>query len=244
MSHRLLTPLPRQRGETSKDYAYRNLKQAIMSLRLVPGQTISELELAASLNMSRTPIREVLNTLREEHLIDVTSQVGTIIPKIQPQLIEEASFMRYVLEYEVMVEACHAFPRDSIELMRFNVFRQRQLQNSSAMAEPFHELDNEFHHLLFSGVGKPHVWQAIMRMSTHYNRMRLLFEKEHRFEEAMLQHETMLDVIERGDVSKVEDVITQHVMKPKRQWQGLIDDTSPYATYFDMTRFSNRVQWE
>ena len=40
-----------------------------MSLELRPGQEISEIELAESLQISRTPIREVMAKLREENLV-------------------------------------------------------------------------------------------------------------------------------------------------------------------------------
>ena len=80
---------PRLPGENNKDYAYRIIKDSIMSLELKPGQSISEVELAEALSLSRTPIREVLTKLREEHLVEVIPQVGTYISKINPQLIRK-----------------------------------------------------------------------------------------------------------------------------------------------------------
>ncbi|MDU2197774.1 MAG: GntR family transcriptional regulator, partial [Peptostreptococcaceae bacterium] len=45
--------------ETGKDYAYRVLKDNIMSIQLKPGDLLSESDLSQKLNISRTPIREV-----------------------------------------------------------------------------------------------------------------------------------------------------------------------------------------
>ena len=56
-----------------------------------PGQAISEIELAEALQISRTPIREVMGKLREEHLVEVLPQVGSYISKIKPQLIRRSS---------------------------------------------------------------------------------------------------------------------------------------------------------
>ena len=61
----MLTVTTKLPGENNKDYAYRVIKDAIMYLELKPGQSISEVELAEALNLSRTPIREVLTKLRE-----------------------------------------------------------------------------------------------------------------------------------------------------------------------------------
>ena len=50
--------------ENSKDYAYRVLKDNIMTLNLKPGELLSEAELSEKLGISRTPIREVLMRLK------------------------------------------------------------------------------------------------------------------------------------------------------------------------------------
>ena len=73
----------RHSGENNKEYSYRVIKENIMSLKLKPGQAISEIELAEALQISRTPIREVMGKLREEHLVEVLPQVGSYISKIK-----------------------------------------------------------------------------------------------------------------------------------------------------------------
>ena len=65
--------------ETGKEYAYRVLKDNIMSLELKPGELLSESELSEKLNISRTPIREVIMRLKGEHLIEVKPQAGTYV---------------------------------------------------------------------------------------------------------------------------------------------------------------------
>ena len=91
----------RHERESAKEYAYRVLKDNIMSLELKPGEVLSEMELAEKLNLSRTPIREVIMRLKGEHLIDVKPQSGTSVSLIDMDLIEEAVFMRFVIEEEV-----------------------------------------------------------------------------------------------------------------------------------------------
>ena len=50
----------KMKGENSKEYAYRALKDNIMSLELKPGQNINESEISQQLKISRTPVREIL----------------------------------------------------------------------------------------------------------------------------------------------------------------------------------------
>ena len=98
--------------ETGKDYVYRVLKDNIMCLELKPGELLSESELAKKLNVSRTPIREVLIKLKAEKLIEVKPQAGTYVSLIDRNLIEEAIFIRYNLEKEALKEACESFSED------------------------------------------------------------------------------------------------------------------------------------
>ena len=88
--------------EHGKEYAYRVLKDNIMSLELKPGELLSESDLSEKLNISRTPIREVIMRLKGEHLIEVKPQAGTYVSLIDKEIIEEAIFMRSLLEKEVL----------------------------------------------------------------------------------------------------------------------------------------------
>ena len=101
-------------GENNKEFSYRVIKEGIMSLELCPGQEISEIELAEALQISRTPIREVMTKLREENLVNVIPQVGTYVSKIKLKLIEEAAFMRFTLEKEVLKLSCESFSEDKL----------------------------------------------------------------------------------------------------------------------------------
>lgn len=111
--------------ETCKEYVYRVLKDNIMSLELSPGEILSESDLSKKLNVSRTPIREVLIKLKAEKLIEVKPQAGTYVSQIDWNLIEEAIFIRYNLEKEALKEACENFSEDTLIEMEKCLFAQK-----------------------------------------------------------------------------------------------------------------------
>ena len=162
--------------ETGKDYVYRVLKGNIMCLELKPGELLSEAELAKKLNVSRTPIREVLIKLKAEKLIEVKPQAGTYVSLIAWNLIEEAVFIRYNLEKEALKEACENFSEDILMEMEKCLFAQKLIAQKGDNLIEFHNLDKEFHKLLFVGINKSKLWESICNISTHYNIMRLLAE--------------------------------------------------------------------
>ena len=93
--------LDRLSAENARTYALRVLQYNIINLELVPGSTVSENELSAILNLSRTPVREALIELSKVGLVEIQPQRGSYIAKIDYELIEESRFMRLVLENAV-----------------------------------------------------------------------------------------------------------------------------------------------
>src|SRR3954466_8258236 len=59
--------------------AYRQLEQMIATLELAPGALISEAELCARLGIGRTPIREAMQRLAREQLLQILPRRGCIV---------------------------------------------------------------------------------------------------------------------------------------------------------------------
>ncbi|EGT3615259.1 GntR family transcriptional regulator [Clostridium perfringens] len=217
--------------ETGKEYVYRVLKDNIMCLELKPGEILSESDLAKKLNVSRTPIREVLIKLKAEKLIEVKPQAGTYVSPIDWNLIEEAIFIRYNLEKEALREACKNFSEDILIEMEKCLFAQKLVAQKGNNLLEFHNLDKEFHELLFVGINKSNVWESICNISTHYNRMRLLAEMKLNKEFLVDQHITYLDIIKNKDSNIIDEVVSQHIKAPVEQWKKLIKEEPEISKY-------------
>ena len=205
--------------ENGKDYAYRVLKDNIMTLNLKPGELLSEADLSEKLGISRTPIREVLMRLRNEHLIEVKPQTGTYISLIDVNLIEEAMFMRYTLEKEVLKIVSNNINDDLLIELEKNLFAQKLIANREDSAIEFHKLDKKFHELLFEASNKKNIWNSILNISTHYNRMRLLFEMQVNKEEIINQHEEYLNVIKnKSSDDEIDKIVTMHIKGRAKDW--------------------------
>ncbi|SCI29926.1 GntR family transcriptional regulator [Romboutsia sp. Marseille-P6047] len=210
--------------ENSKDYAYRVLKDNIMTLNLKPGELLSEADLSEKLGISRTPIREVLMRLKNEHLIEVKPQTGTYISLIDINMVEQALFMRYTLEKEVLKEACNGLSEDIIIELEKNLFAQKLISNKSNSAIEFHKLDKEFHELLFRGTNKGDIWDCILNMSTHYNRMRLLIELKNDKKKNIEDHERYLNLIKNKSMDGIDEIITSHIKDSTQDWLAIAQE--------------------
>lgn len=67
---------------TLTDRAYRRLEEMIVTLQLKPGEVLSEAELAEQLRIGRTPVREALQRLASESLVNVLPRRGVLVSEI------------------------------------------------------------------------------------------------------------------------------------------------------------------
>lgn len=102
MRERTATP-PRgsaatQRGMRAGDLAYNELRRQILELELAPGQAIAEVETAAKLGISRTPLRTALARLRSDGLIVQVGARGLAVAPISVQDVRELTELREALD--------------------------------------------------------------------------------------------------------------------------------------------------
>ena len=67
------------------EQAYRQLEEQIVTLRLKPGEFLSEYALAEGLAIGRTPIREALQRLAHEGLVTILPRKGILVSETDPQ---------------------------------------------------------------------------------------------------------------------------------------------------------------
>jgi len=113
--------LPGARGdrENSKlgHHAYEHLKQQLLNGKLAAGDKISEVQLAANLGMSRTPVREAIRRLEVEGVLQPVASSGTFVKHAQRSNIIEVYELRIALEcFAVQKAARRMYPAQRKQL--------------------------------------------------------------------------------------------------------------------------------
>jgi DNA-binding GntR family transcriptional regulator len=100
-----------QRPHSIREAAYKHLRESILSGSLLPGRRISEPAIAETLGLSRTPIREALQYLAKEGLVEMVPNKGARVKLLSGQEIKEIYQVRALLESEgARLAALHATP--------------------------------------------------------------------------------------------------------------------------------------
>lgn len=224
---RLTERLPR---ETGRDYALRTIKDSIIRLELVPGSMVSENELAAEMGLSRTPVREALIELSKAKIVEIYPQRGSSISLIDANLVEEALFMRQVLECAVVEQCCGK--TDAIELHKLQEnlrLQQFYQQDGQLYTEMVMELDNSFHALLFQMANKAQVYKLMENMSLHADRVRSLALSQIRDDKIIQDHEQLLQAIMDNKPEQAVALMKKHLNRHDIDVKAI---QAEYPTYF------------
>ncbi len=220
--------LERNNRETASDYALRVIRNNIVSLNLVPGSLVSENELAKELGISRTPVREALIELSKIKLVEIYPQKGSCISLINHQLVEEARFVRLLLESAIVEEACELASAKDILLLEENIRLQEMYQGENYEDKQL-KLDNEFHELLFTICNKQFTYNLLTGMMTHFDRVRRLSLSVVRDSKILADHKNLVDSIKRKDSQAAKEIITKHLSRYQLDEEELRKN---YGDYF------------
>lgn len=200
--------------ESVRVYAYRTIKENILNLTLTPGEALSEKEIAQSLSISRTPVREAFIRLSQEGLLEILPQRGSYVSKIDVEQIAEFRFLRLTMEQAVMKLACVNFPDEDKKKLEICLKEQQECVETKNY-DCFFKLDNMIHSIIFSGCGKPHIWNIIREANLNYLRARVLDLSSKQSEIGLLfrQHKKIFKAIMDSDVAAGVAIITVHINK-------------------------------
>ena len=201
----------RRKKENNREYAYRVLRDNIMTMQLLPGETLNEAELAEIFHVSRTPVHEAVIMLKEGY------------------------FMRSVLEPEILMTLAGSLSQDYIEKIKENLDLQKKVleEKNEDNIDAFFKLDNKFHQLIYQAGNKSNVWRAVRRVSSHYDRVRYLdaimsktdleaIQKEHE----KIFHQLLIGYTEDFDLKKFYD---RHLGVYRKNFQNILEH---YPEYF------------
>lgn len=206
----------RRSGTTARARVYANLRDAIVRAELAPGRQLSENELAASLGVSRTPIREALVRLRDERLVEIVPQLGTFVTAISASAVADAQFIREALECAAVRVGAQRATAEDIEGLEQNL-RAQDRACEAADHDAFYVLDDQFHQALCDLSGRQ-VWAITQRAKSHLNRIRRLsIPIDTYLPEMIAEHREIVARLADNDPDGAEAALRHHLQMVLRE---------------------------
>ncbi|WP_458686355.1 GntR family transcriptional regulator [Nocardia tengchongensis] len=199
-----------ERPPTLGRRAYLQIQQAIRDGSLTHGVQYSENELAESLGMSRTPVREALLTLNREGIIVVESQRGFRLRELSKAERQEIFDLRALLEGFVASRLALNATADDISRLRALVDAQQRL--GVGQESEFLALDEQFHLLQSEilGLERTHATMVSLRGAMWLIGFEAL-KLPCRLEAVVTEHRAIVDAIEASDPELAANAARQHL---------------------------------
>lgn len=190
---------------------YDNLKQDILSLRLKPGQVLSENEFAKYFQVSRTPVHNAFAQLKAEGLVNVLPQRGTIVSYLDWDFIQQIIYMRTQVEIGVYTDIIYNWDEHLIEPLTKNLNRQLKIAPDDSSLDEFFALCDEFHGIFFASMGKEKLWKDVILTQYDYTRYRwLLYSIAQRRIDMYHEHLNLFNLICDKNISGIHRLIPLH----------------------------------
>ncbi|WCB92265.1 HTH-type transcriptional repressor RspR [Baekduia alba] len=181
------------------EHAYQVLRGGILRGEYPPGTILAEAELANDLGVSRTPVREALQRLVRDELLEQAPRRQLIVSGVSPERRDEVLLLRDALEAVSVREACRRMTEEQLDQLRLSVFRQQRVARGEDV-DAFLELDDEFHLAIAHAAGTPTLERFLGQLRAF---MRLIgrdaLREPDRVAQVLVEHESILDALEARD---------------------------------------------
>ena len=189
--------------ERASDRAYRVLRAEILDAVLPPGTVLLEVEQAARLGVSRTPLRSAVARLVADGLVAGRSGRGFSVTEMSVESIQDLYELREALEERAAALAARAADRSAFGLMRERFLAAPALLEAGDEGiRRYYGLIDEFDAAIDSAVGNAFLVGALDTVRTHLARIRRLARgNPARLRAAAAEHLLILDAIIDGDAA-------------------------------------------
>lgn len=192
------------------DQVFERLEGDILTGKYQRGEIITELRLCNELGVSRTPVREAIRRLEQEHLIEETSK-GMTVMGITRQDFEDMCAIRLRIEgLAVRGFVAHADEEALRELKEAVEFQEFYLSRSDA--DHLKTMDGRFHEIIYNRCGSAILRDTLSPLHKKVQKFRRqsLAERS-RAEKSVAEHRAIYNAIATRDADTAERLMNEHV---------------------------------
>jgi DNA-binding GntR family transcriptional regulator len=208
--------------------AYRRFKEALFAKRILAGSTISQAELVAITGVPISPLREAMQVLEAEGLLQVLPRSGIRIAKPDLALVRNAFQLRQILERPAVRHAAEAMPRPRLEQAEAThlalLERAPRLEVTPELADEVSALDIGFHLEVVGFMSNPLLDRAYRQAHDYVRLIRLdqLYLLSTRaIGQTMREHLAIIRACLARDADAAVEALEQHFARAMQRALGL-----------------------
>jgi DNA-binding GntR family transcriptional regulator len=194
------------REQSLRRLAYDSLRADILMGDLASGTPISESERAESLGISRTPVREAMQQLAREGLIEIFPKRGTFVVRLSARDVRESFELREAIETFAARLAAERRTDDDLERMRAALADPPAASGAIRYARAA-----DFHRVIVQAARNRYLLQSFEGSTDRIDLASRLAASIPAAPRPESSHQAIFDAIEQADELAAEDAMRRHL---------------------------------
>lgn len=209
--------------KSKKATAYESLKRRIINNSLKSGEPLNERVLSNDLGISKTPVREALQQLEKEGLVENIPQKGSFVSRISAKDIREIFEVREILECAAAKGSTLTANLHKLKGIRKKFESIERVNGKTPLA--LMKAGDQIHNYLFESFQNDRLIEIHKRLQDHIDRIRVYFVNQFdlsRLEQASKEHKEILDALIARDPVAAEHAVRTHLQNAVQYIKQLI----------------------
>ncbi|MCT6836224.1 MAG: GntR family transcriptional regulator [Bifidobacteriales bacterium] len=214
---------------SKRTLAYDYLRDQIVFCKMKPGDLIDEKAVSAQLGFSRTPVREAINKLAEEGLVQVFPRKGIIVSQLSLKDLNDMLDSRMLVEPYLMHQAFAHL--DAQTLRSYRAAANTRLERGSVKPVSIQDdFDYTFHMYFARQAGNKYLLAFMSTLLALSQRTRVFLPyQEGRDEASCQEHIAIIDAALNGDEENAVEAIRAHLHNSRISY---LQASRVHADYF------------
>ena len=205
-----------------RDLVFTTLRQAILKGELLPGERLMEIQLAETMGVSRTPIREAIRKLEREGLVIMVPRKGAEVAGISEKMLRDVLEVRMTLE---KLALRLAFKRQGTDLIEKLEAAEQAFQDAIEGEKliDMAEADEHFHFLIYEAADNDKLRELLNSLKENMYRYRLEYLKDENYRRSLMEeHNAIIEAFKANDLEKGLEVTDTHIANQERAVIGRV----------------------
>lgn len=193
------------------DLAVDRIRTAIIDGRLGFGEQVSEIGLATTFGISKTPVREALLRLKLEGLVDIHPQRGSFVFSLSEQQVHELMQFRELIESAALGEAIREDRAGLSRALEANLAAMARCEKDGRM-EMIPALDSEFHDSIVRACSNPYLRASYALIGYRFQALRSRLPVQNKkVDDCQQSHGAILAAVSTGTTARAQKLLKEHI---------------------------------
>ena len=206
-----MTVIEQPNSQNLHEAIFQKLRLLLVEGKIAPGSKLNERELAESLHVSRTPIREAIRRLAADGLVELITNRGAIALQLSLEDVIHTFDVIADLEGfsgELAANNITNTTLSELEALQYEMMASYARRNLSS----YYKLNLRIHHLINQAANNPVLTQLFSQVNARIEALRFRSNQDGvKWEKAVEEHQEMLDALKTRDSVRMRKIMIQHV---------------------------------